>query len=234
MAPATTSLCSLARNGGLRARAQRPNDLSFREKKGLLDFQRKKAHRQTAIFYFRRASGYSQCIHRPLPLPFRLPNCQHPQWAAAALLAGGQPPCEVAQGHRNRTGQRQRKGGLRESSDSTAVDRNGHHSFEGAFFWVKPVFFPERKWVCRCGRMPHVPRAPQSAAPPAAGCRAYLAARRRRPLFPGREHRLAAGGCYGENASFSRSFSMAFFSIRDTCTWLTPTTRADCSWVSPL
>ena len=81
-----------------------PNDLSFCEKKGLLDFQRKKAHRQTAIFYFRRASGYTRSIHRPLPLPFRLKKCQYPHWAAAALLAGGQPPwrwrkaIETAQG----------------------------------------------------------------------------------------------------------------------------------------
>ena len=31
-----------------------------------------------------------------------------------------------------------------------------------------------------------------------------------------------------------RSFSMALFSRRDTCTWLTPRIFAHCCWVSPL
>ena len=111
------------RGWGLPARGQRPNDLSFCEKKGLLDFQRKKAHRQTAIFYFRRASGYTRSIHRTLPFLFRLRSCQHPHWAATAPLIAAPAAREVEQRYRNSIEQRQRKEGLRLSSDRTAVDR---------------------------------------------------------------------------------------------------------------
>ena len=119
---ATAALCSLKGNGFCGS-ATEPNDLSFCEKKGLLDFQRKKAHRHNAIYYFRRASGYSQRFHRTLPLLFCLRYCPYPHWAATAPLIAAPAAREVKQRYRNSIEQRQRKEGLRLSSDRTAVDR---------------------------------------------------------------------------------------------------------------
>ena len=51
---------------------------------------------------------------------------------------------------------------------------------ESAFFWVTPVFFPERKWVCACRATRHVP-----AARP--GCVSASRWRRGRPVKDNRD-----------------------------------------------
>ena len=80
----------LRRAGKRAVPRQGPNDFSFlRKRKAFwISKEKVKPHRQGAIFYSRRPSGYSQRSHRTLPLLSGLKNCQHPHWAAAAPPVG--------------------------------------------------------------------------------------------------------------------------------------------------
>ena len=159
-----------------------PNDLSFCEKKGLLDFQRKKAHRQTAIFYFRRASGYTRSIHRPLPLPFRLKKCQYPHWAAAALLAGGQPPWRWRKAIETAQGSGSGKRGF-------ACSQTGRRSIKVGAVPMGPNFSlgSQRGFLFRKKETPFGPVAEPQNLVPVAGTKSAVAGATRSPPPAGGE-----------------------------------------------
>ena len=156
------------RNGDriLWPRPRRPKGVSFCEKKSPLGTQRKFGlHRQGSNFSYRRASGYSQYIHRPLPLPFCLKKCQHPHWAATAPLIAAPAAREVAQSHRNST-----KAAAAERGASRVVRQHGgnrrRHYTDGLLFLWKSkrlFFFAKKKSRLAPAVERRVPRPPQWA-----------------------------------------------------------------------
>ena len=74
------------------------------------------------------------------------------------------------------TGRAEPVGGSGDNSYLLGDKRRGYQNLESAFFWVKPVFFPERKWVCACRA------SRQRPSPAAAGEISPAAEPRNRPL----------------------------------------------------